>query len=316
MAAWKKNHRLTDRRMMPGYWTTPAPGGGQDGALPEGERLERAMVAGLMLQLALETTPWSGDLQDRRRHIKFRLGDSLVALLSGRITLDRFRALLHRLDQWFPFYYPLMPAPAPPPEVPRPGPFPGGGGGAAGASPPTPVRRGGLKEWLEKTGREILPHRPQRKLHPEGLQDFLQRTRGRWFRVKDLAQDFDIDGKTAWEYLQKLQEAGLLLHNGRRSAAVRYRLADAFLKVRLIGLTRQMDLALAPAGLPESRTQQLVEWLAATAGEPFWEEDWPPRSAARRREIIDHLKNAAVLEVVCQSDRQSMLRLRRQWLKE
>ncbi len=69
--------------------------------------------------------------------------------------------------------------------------------------------------------------------------------------MKELAQDFDIDGKTAWEYLQKLQQAGLLLHNGRRSAAVRYRLADAFLKVRLAALTRRVALALAPAGLPE-----------------------------------------------------------------
>lgn len=107
-----------------------------------------------------------------------------------------------------------------------------------------------------------------------------------------------------------------MLHNGRRSAAVRYRLADSFLKVRLALLTRRVALALAPAGLPGSRTEQLVEWLAATAGEPFWEEGCPHMPAARRQEIINHLKNAAVLEVVYQSDRQTLLRLRRQWLKE
>jgi hypothetical protein len=301
--------------MKPGYWTTPDRSGGQHWALPEGEKLERAMVAGLMLEVVLETTPWPGDPQGHRQFIKSRLRDSLVALLSGRITLDRFRALLHRLDQWFPFYYPLMPAPSPPPAEPRPGP-PGGGPGAACTSSQTLVRRRGLKEWLEKTGSEILPRRPQRKLHPEGLQDFLQRTRGRWFRVKEMAQDFNIDAKTAWEYLQKLQQAGLLLHNGRRSAAVRYRLEDSFLKVRLAALERQVALALAPVGLPESRTEQMVEWLAATTGEPFWEESWPHMSAARRQEIINHLKNAAVLEVVYQSDRQTLLRLRRQWLQE
>ncbi len=301
--------------MEPGYRTTPSMRSGQNWALPEEEKLERAMLAGLMLEVILETTPWSGDPQDRRQFIKLRVRDSLVALLGGRITLDRFRALLHRLDQWFPFYYPLMPAPTPPPEKLRPSP-PGGGPGAACTSSPTLVRRRGLQEWLEKTGREILPLRPQRKLHAEGLQDFLQRTRGRWFRVKELAQDFDIDGKTAWEYLQKLQQAGLLLHNGRRSAAVRYRLADSFLKVRLAALERRVALALAPAGLPGSRIEQLVEWLAATAGEPFWEESWPHISAGRRQEIINHLKNAAVLEVVYQSDRQTLLRLRRQWLQE
>ncbi len=300
--------------MEPGYQTTPDRNGGQDWALPEEEKLERAMLAGLILEVVLETTPWSGDAQDRRRFIKLRVRDSLVALLAGRISLDRFRALMHLLDRWFPFCYPLMPAP-PPPEEPRPCPS-GGGPGAAATSSPTLVRQGGLQEWLEKTGSEILPRRPQRKLHPQGLQDFLLRTRGRWFRVKELAQDFDIDGKTAWEYLQKLQQAGLLLHNGRWSAAVRYRLADAFLKVRLAALDRRVALALAPAGLPGSRTGQLVEWLAATAGEPFWEESWPHLAAARRIEIINHLKNAAVLEEVCRSDRQTLLRLRRQWLKE
>jgi hypothetical protein len=273
------------------------------------------MVAGLMLEAVLETTPWSGDPQERRQIINLRLRDSLVALLAGRITLDRFRALLHRLDQWFPFYYPLMPAPTPPPEKLRLSP-PGGGPGAACTSSQTPVRRHGLREWLEQTGSEILPRRPQRKLHPEGLQDFLQRTRGRWFRVKELARDFDIDGKTAWEYLQKLQQAGLLLHNGRRSAAVRYRLADSFLKVKLAALERQAALSLAPAGLSGSRIEQLVEWLAGTAGEPFWEESWPHLPAARRPEIVNRLKIAAVLEEVCQADRQALLRLRRQWLKE
>ncbi|MGO9620955.1 MAG: hypothetical protein ACLPT6_06090 [Desulfobaccales bacterium] len=301
--------------MNPGYWTTQNGSSGQNWALPEGEKLERALVAGLMLEVILETTPWDGDPQDRRQFIKLRLRDSLVALLAGRITLDRFRALLLRLDQWFPFYYPLMPAPSPPPEEPRPGP-PGGGPGAVCTSSQTLVRRRRLKEWLEKTGSEILPRRPQRKLHPQGLQDFLQRTRGRWFRVKELAQDFDIDAKTAWEYLQKLQQAGLLLHNGRKSAAVRYRLADSFLKVRLAALERQVALALAPAGLSGSRTEQLVEWLAATAGEPFWEESWPHIFAARRQEISNHLINAAVLEVVYKSDRQTLLRLRRQWLQE
>ncbi|MGA8573005.1 MAG: hypothetical protein ACLP7A_15310 [Desulfobaccales bacterium] len=301
--------------MKQDHWRTSGRSGGQNWALPEGEKLERVMVAGLMLEASLETARWSGDPQEHRQLIKFRMRDSLVANLSGRITLDRFRTLLHRLDQWFPLYYPLMPAPAPPPEKPRPWPS-GRGPGAAGASSQTPVRQRHLKDWLGKEGRQLLPHRPQRKLHAEGLQDFLQRTRGRWFRMKDMAQDFDIDGKTAWEYLQKLQEAGLLLHNGRRSAAVRYRLADTFLTVRLESLTRQVVLALAPAGLPGSRIEPLVEWLAGTAGETFWEEGWPHLAAARRQEIIDHLKDAAVLEVVYRENGQTLLRLRRQWLQE
>lgn len=229
--------------------------------LPEGDELERAMVAGLMLEVAVETSAWLGDPLGRRHLIKSRLRDSLLAQLAGRITLDRFRGLVRRLDLWFPFYYPLMPAPSIPAKEDYSSFLPGwprspGGTRPDGLTPdfsPTPVRPRCLKGWLEQAGGKILPRRPQRKLHPQGLQEFLQRTRGQWFRVKELALDFDIDGKTAWEYLQKLAEAGLLVHNSRRSAAVRYRLADSFLKVKLSALVRQVTLALVPSSLSGPR---------------------------------------------------------------
>ena len=122
-----------------------------------------------------------------------------------------------------------------------------------------------------------------------------------------------IDRKTAWEYVQKLQEAGLLIHNQGRSAAVRYRLADHFLKVKLTALEQQVALALT--GLPAAAAAQVAQGLAATAGESFWEEHWPISPAAdRREEIITSLTKAGILEVVCQSGERRMLRLPRRWL--
>ena len=181
--------------------------------------------------------------------------------------------------------------------------------------PPGLVRLDLLKEWLEQAGGEILPRRPQRKIQPERLQEFLRRGQGGWFKVLELAQHFDIDRKTAWEYVQKLQNAGLLLHNGGRSAAVRYRLADRFLKVRLTAL--ESLLARTLGSLPRSQVERLAAWAGghlwrALLGGPLAGE----ATAGRREEIIASLVTAAVLEVVCRSEGQRMLRLHRQWLNE
>lgn len=298
---------------MQGHSLTTNRPGGQGWPNPTDEPLERALVAGLMLEAVLEAPGLPDDPQDRRRLVKSRLTQALVGHLSGRITLDRFRSLMHRLDHWFPFYYPLMPPPMPPAEH-RTSP------GELAANPaiktgrtPRLVQSELLREWLQKAIGKILPQHPQRKLQPDRLEDFLLHTRGHWFRMKDLAQDFNLDRKTVWEYLQKLQEAGLLVHNQRRSAAVRYRLADRFLKVQVAALQRRVTQALA--GLPQPQAVQVTEWLAATVGEPFWQDHWPDQMPVdRREEIIDSLKTAAILEVVCQSGERRMLRLARRWL--
>jgi hypothetical protein len=289
--------------------------GSQGWPVPDEDKLERAMVAGLLLEVILEAPPLPVDHQLRRRHIKSQLTHSLVKQLAGRISLDRFRFLMGRLEQWFPFYYPLMPALESASD--QGPPWLGKAGRPAMAAGPSPdlVRRALLQEWLAQAAGGILPRRPQRKLAPERLAAFLHGTQGRWFRLKELAAAFDLDRKTAWEYLHKLREAGLLVHNGERSAAVRFRLAERFLRVRLAALERRVARTL-PA---RSRLQpeQVAEWLAATAGEAFWEDAWPERlSAGRRAEIIAALKNAEILELVWQSGRQQLLRLRRHWLQD
>ncbi len=280
---------------------------------PMEERLDRAMVAGLMLEAFLESPAVPVDPQVRRRDLKSRLTHSMVRHLAGRITLDRFRSLIDRLQDWFPFYYPLMPS-LPPAAAGKESPA-GRTAAPAGARPPSLVRQDLLKAWLEKAAREILPRRPQRKVQPERLADFCRLAQCCWFRGKDFAQYFDIDRKTAWEYVQRLQEAGLLIHNQGRSAAVRYRLADHFLKIKLTALEQQVALALT--NLPAPAAAQVAQELAATAGESLWEEHWPfSPAAARREETIASLTKAGILEVVCQSGRRKLLRLHRQWLKE
>ena len=266
------------------------------------ERLDRALVAGLMLEVFLETPAVPVDPQIRQRDLKSRLTHSMVRHLAGRITLDRFRSLIHHLQDWFLFYYPLMPS-LPPAEEGKECPA-GRTAAPAGARPHSLVRQDLLKAWLEKAAREILPRRPQSKLQPERLADFCRLAQCCWFRVKDFAQYFDIDRKTAWEYGQKLQEAGLLIHNQGRSAAVRYRLADHFLKIKLTALEQQVALALT--SLSAAAAAQVAQGLAATAGESLWEEHWPiPPAAARREETIASLTRAGILEVVCQSGRET-----------
>lgn len=296
--------------MPPSPQTRNRPGG-QEWLVPWEGRLARALVAGLMLDVVLEAPARLTDPDCRRRHVKSRLTQSVVGQLSGYITLDRFRLLMRHLEYWFQFYYPLMPPPPPTEERPRlrakfsaP---------ASAARPQSLVRRNFVKNWLRQAATEILPSRPQRKIHPDGLEDFLQQTQVYWFQVKDFAQYFKIDRKTAWEYLQRFQEARLLVHNGGRSAAARYRLADNFLAVSVSALEQH----LAQVGFPASLASQVAQELAATAGEPFWEEGWSvERNPDRRAELVKALTTAAILEVVYQVDRQRLLRLHHRWLNE
>ena len=104
------------------------------------EKLDRALVTGLMLEVILETSTFPVDPQTLRHLVKTRLKDSLAVNLAGRITLDRFRHLLSKVDIWFPLYYPLTTAGAPEGgalaaaqvQAPRPGSRPAGPAGAAG----------------------------------------------------------------------------------------------------------------------------------------------------------------------------------------
>jgi hypothetical protein len=278
----------------------------------QAEKLDRALVTGLMLEVILETSSLPVDSQTLRYLVKTRLKDSLAVNLAGRVTLDRFRHLLSQVDIWFPLYYPLTTA------------------GASKATAVTPVqtilaaaaapsRRGlrvdRLRAWLQEEGRGLLPHRPHRKVNQDRLWEFLARTQGGWFRLLDFTRHFGVDRKTAWEYVHKLLHAGLMRHNQARSAAVRYALETCFLVVRADTLEPGVKAALS--GLAPALVAQVSAWLIATGGEAFGEEEWHGRlETPRCQQIIVSLKSAGLLEEACQVGESRMLRIGRQWLRE
>jgi hypothetical protein len=280
------------------------------------EKLDRALVAGLMLEVILETAGSPMDPQAQRRLVKTRLKDTLVTHLAGRVTLDRFRSLLHRLDHWFPIYYPLITAGPPPGLAPAALPDRTATPLAVFLPPSrSALREDRLRAWFKEEGRHLLPRRPHRKINQDKLWDFLGRTRGGWFRLKDFERHFGVDRKTAWEYLQKLLAAGLLRHNQRRSAAVRYGLATRFLVVRADALEPGIRQALT--GLPQGLAEQVSGWLLACGGETFCEEEWHAHlDPSRGRHLITRLKAASILEEVCQMGNRRMLRLAPSWLED
>ena len=254
------------------------------------------------------------DPQTLRHLVKTRLKDSLAVNLAGRVTLDRFRHLLSKVDVWFPLYYPLTAAGSP--QGPGRGAGPGRPRPAAADLPARRVLRlDRLRAWLQEEGRDLLPHRPHRKLNQDRLWEFLGRTQGGWFRLIDFTRHFGVDRKTAWEYLQKFLHAGLLRHNRGRSAAVRYALGTRFLVVRADALEPEVEAALS--GLPPSLVEQVSGWLIATGGEAFWEKEWHGRlEPPRCRQLITRLLAAGLLEEVCQVGESRMLQIAPRWLQD
>jgi len=248
--------------------------------------------------------------------VKTRLKDSLAVNLAGRITLDGFRRLLGKVDIWFPLYYPLTTAGAPAGGAPAAAQVQAAPAAAAATLPARRVlREERLRAWLQEEGRGLLPHRPHRKLNEDRLWEFLSRTQGGWFRLIDFTRHFGLDRKTAWEYLRKFLQAGLLRHNRGRSAAVRYALGTRFLLVRADTLEPGVEAALA--GLPPGLVGQVSGWLIATGGEAFHEKEWHGHlEPLRCREFITRLLSAGLLEEVCQVGNRRMLQIAPRFLRE
>lgn len=186
------------------------------------EQLNRALVAGLLLEVVFSHPPLPADPEAHRWQAKARLKNTLVSRLAGHIPLNSFRALAQNLDHWFELYYPLI--------VPQTstGPHFQENEPAQDADCPPLAQEGRLREALARLN-GLLPRRRHRKIDGERLLFFFRQRGGGWFRLQDFSRFFRMDRKTAWEYVQKLLQAGLLQHNQGRSAAVRYRLAPHFL---------------------------------------------------------------------------------------
>ena len=101
-------------------WVTGQPGKDEQatpGEVKSQENLDRALVAGLILEVVLDQAELPAAQQARQRLVKTRIQDYLVQNLAGKISLDRFRALAQNLDGWFDFYYPLLVADGPTPAA-------------------------------------------------------------------------------------------------------------------------------------------------------------------------------------------------------
>jgi hypothetical protein len=71
----------------------------------------------------------------------------------------------------------------------------------------------------------------------------------------------------------------------------------------------------ALAGVGENLAAQVGDWLIASGGEAFWEEDWQGRlDKGKYQEVLNRLKAAALLEVVYQAGRSALVRLPEQWV--
>jgi hypothetical protein len=279
---------------------------------PDEEKLDRALVAGLLLQTILDGPEAPDPDLTGPGAVKARLKYNLAIHLAGRVSLDHFRSLISNLERWFSYYYPLVsPALAPEQAVPDEA---GTLGLPADVVPPHILKEAELQNWLDSRVREVLPQRPHRKLNPAMLLEFLRRTRGGWFRLRDFEAHCGIDRKTAWEYLKKFKEVGLLVHNGERSSAVRYCLADRFLTVQARDLRREIARILDD--LSPGLSRQVADGLIATGGAAFWEQQWrAPLSEGRRREILGRLEAAGLLQIVARTVGGRMLCLTGDWRK-
>ncbi|MFZ5450151.1 MAG: hypothetical protein ACOZFS_16095 [Thermodesulfobacteriota bacterium] len=281
----------------------------------EEEKLDRALVAGLMMEVILETFPQKIDPQIHRDLVRTRLKNILVTRLAGQVTLERFRHLIREMDYCFPRYYPLIASGFPQGSAPTTD----GAATTISAAPAPPahcvLREDALQAWLETEVRKLLPQRPHRKLGVKRLLAFLQRTRGGWFRLRDFERHFGVDRKTAWEYLKKFLAAGLLCHNHQRSAAVRYALASRFLVVLVDALRPRLREALSD--LTQRQVDQVCDWLTATGGEPFGEAEWHVHlKPSRCRRLIASLQAAGLLEEVNPTGISQMFQLPRDLVQD
>lgn len=297
------------------------------------EKLDRALVAGLILEVVLDQSDLPPGCLSRQNLVKSRIQEYLVRHLAGRVSLDRFRTLAQNLDGWFDFYYPLLVSSDQPvtarsqtttytarePQAAYRVHEPKADWPAAktGSDTPAPMHHACLDElldtWLKEAGTRI-PHRPHRKLTPGKLRKFLSQSSGRWFRLRDFQRYVQMDRKTAWDYLHLFLQTGLLCHNRKNSAAVRYCLAPAFLKVQAD--TLRLAISLSLASYPEKLIEKMSDFLIATGGEPFalqeWAKEFPqPEQQSLLDDLVD--QNIIVWQNLPTGSR--FLKLHHRWLQ-
>jgi hypothetical protein len=189
---------------------------------PELDSLNRALVTGLVLEALLENPRLREEPGFQGHRLKACLRSTLASQLAGHMSLASFHSLAQGLDHWFEVVYPLLATAGLASHTAAPAPL-------SAVAEAKCLEEDLFSECLERTP-GLLPQRRHRKLDREKLQNFLEGTGGNWFCLRDFEEHFQVGRKTAWEYVQKLLQAGLLVHNHGHSSAVRYRIAPRFLK--------------------------------------------------------------------------------------
>ncbi len=181
-----------------------------------GQGLETTLVAGMFFEVLLAAAGLPLNAGERVSFVRKKAKDYLVTHLSGQITLSQFYRLLNLIEARVGDYFARLAADwtgAPPTRE------------ALSLPAPATVDGEALRAALARLS---LPLKGRRKLTPETLWDFLTATGGQWFRLLDFETRFQINKKTAWNYLNLLLSQGVLEHNGGKANRVRYALAPAF----------------------------------------------------------------------------------------
>jgi hypothetical protein len=184
-----------------------------------GRGLDTTLVAGMFFQVVMEASRLPAGSQERVSFVRKRAKDYLVTHLAGQITLSQFYRLLNLIEEEVGQYFARKD-------------WSGGNSlpketrGAGPAPPlPGPVQSEVLRQALAGID---LPLKGRRKLTIETLQDYLRETGGGWFRLLDFEARFQVNKKTAWNYLNLLLQAGVLTHNGEKANRVRYALSASY----------------------------------------------------------------------------------------
>ena len=181
---------------------------------PPSQGLDTTLVAGMFFEVLMDATRLPVSSGERISFVRKKAKDYLVTRLAGQITLSQFYRLLNLIEAKVGDYFEHLTEDWT--GVPR----------AREAAPlasrrpdPEGVDGEALREALARLS---PPLKGRRKLTLETLWDFLRLSGGRWFKLLDFEEHFQVNKKTAWSYLNLLLTAGVLEHNGEKANRVRY----------------------------------------------------------------------------------------------
>ncbi len=182
--------------------------------------LDTTLVAGMFFEVMLDAARLPVSSGERVSFVRKKAKDYLVTRLAGQITLSQFYRLLNLIEAKVGDYFERLTEDwTGVPETRDAAPL------ASRRPDPEGVDGEALREALARLS---IPQKGRRKLTLETLWDFLRLTCGRWFKLLDFEEHFQVNKKTAWTYLNLLLQAGVLEHNGEKANRVRYRLDPTF----------------------------------------------------------------------------------------